>query len=86
MCGQPHAASLQVVGPNVSCRRALQVAGLNVARFAGVVQPPVAGSAGVCGQPPAASLQVAGPLVLGFAGASGHLPVASLQVVGPFVQ
>ena len=29
-CGQPHAASLQVVGPNVQCQRALQVVGPHV--------------------------------------------------------
>ena len=84
-CGQPHAASLQVAGPNVrvsvSCK--LQVRLYRISR--------------VCGQPPAASLQAAGPNVsceraMQVAGplvrvswACGQPHVALLQVVGTSV-
>ena len=84
-CGQPHAASLQVAGPNVrvsvSCK--LQVRLYRISR--------------ACGQPPAASLQAAGPNVsceraMQVAGplvrvswACGQPHAASMQVVGPHV-
>ena len=61
---------LQVAGPDVSCLRALQVVGPNVAGLVGVVQLPAAGFAGVCEQPTTA----------GFAGACEQPSAGSLQV------
>ena len=78
-CGQPPAASLQVVGPVVWASRC--------------GQPPTASLQAVgpvvwvsrCGQPPTASLQAVGLVALGLAGLCGQPPAALLQVVGPHV-